>query len=102
MKKQVDGLFILAKFKLNEIKQKRHPSVILKSFKPFLKETNELPNETLANPSITISEKDAYGLIEILRWGFVPKNRSRSNSWRLHSLWDLEIFHYGLNYITFK
>lgn len=54
MKKQVDGLFILAKFMLNEINQKRHPSSILRSLKSFPKEINGMLNETLANLSVTI------------------------------------------------
>lgn len=68
MKKQVDGLFILAKFMLNEINQKRHPSSILKSLKSFPKEINGMLNETLANLSITISEEDARDLNEMLQW----------------------------------
>ncbi|KAH8121765.1 hypothetical protein LI328DRAFT_171370 [Trichoderma asperelloides] len=68
MKKQVDGLFILAKFMLNEINQKRHPSSILKSLKSFPKEINGMLNETLANLSVTISEEDARDLTEMLRW----------------------------------
>lgn len=68
MKKQVDGLFILAKFMLNEINQKRHPSSILKSLKSFPKEINGMLNETLANLSITISEEDARDLTEMLQW----------------------------------
>ncbi|UKZ75677.1 hypothetical protein TrVFT333_003367 [Trichoderma virens FT-333] len=68
MKKQVDGLFILAKFMLNEINQKRHPSSILKSLKSFPKEINGMLNETLANLSVTISEEDARDLNEMLQW----------------------------------
>lgn len=68
MKKQVDGLFILAKFMLNEINRKRHPSSILKSLKSFPKEINGMLNETLANLSVTISEEDARDLAEMLRW----------------------------------
>ncbi|KAM0466778.1 hypothetical protein ACHAPV_000287 [Trichoderma viride] len=68
MKKQVDGLFILAKFMLNEINQKRHPSSILRSLKSFPKEINGMLNETLANLSVTISEEDARDLTEMLRW----------------------------------
>ncbi|KAL7945000.1 hypothetical protein V8C42DRAFT_324282 [Trichoderma barbatum] len=68
MKKQVDGLFILAKFMLNEINQKRHPSSILKSLKSFPKEIDGMLNETLANLSVTISEEDARDLNEMLQW----------------------------------
>ncbi|KAM0262176.1 hypothetical protein ACHAQJ_001921 [Trichoderma viride] len=68
MKKQVDGLFILAKFMLNEINQKRHPSSILKSLKSFPKEINGMLNETLANLSVTISEEDARDLTMMLQW----------------------------------
>ncbi|KAL7904618.1 hypothetical protein GGI35DRAFT_462838 [Trichoderma velutinum] len=68
MKKQVDGLFILAKFMLNEINQKRHPSSILKSLKSYPKEINGMLNETLANLSVTISEEDARDLNEMLQW----------------------------------
>ncbi|KAL7796720.1 hypothetical protein V8C37DRAFT_326652 [Trichoderma ceciliae] len=68
MMKQVDGLFILAKFMLNEINQKRHPSSILKSLKSFPKEINGMLNETLANLSVTISEEDARDLNVMLQW----------------------------------
>ncbi|KAH6609115.1 hypothetical protein Trco_002461 [Trichoderma cornu-damae] len=68
MKKQVGGLFILAKFMLNEINQKRHPSSILKSLQSFPKEINGMLNETLASLSVTISEEDARDLNEMLQW----------------------------------
>ncbi|KAK5993054.1 hypothetical protein PT974_06482 [Cladobotryum mycophilum] len=68
MKKQVDGLFILAKFMLTEINHKRHPSSILNSLESFPKEINGMLNKTLTNLAATVSEEEARDLNEMLQW----------------------------------
>lgn len=68
MKKQVDGLFILAKFMLAEVNRKRHPRSIQKSLETFPKEINGMLLRTLESLSETISEEEAEDLNEMLRW----------------------------------
>ncbi|CAM1503610.1 Fc.00g012010.m01.CDS01 [Cosmosporella sp. VM-42] len=68
MNKQVDGLFILAKFMLAEINRKRHPRHILQSLQSYPKEINGMLMRSLKNLSASISEDEAGDLNEMLRW----------------------------------
>lgn len=68
MEKQVDGLFILAKFMLAEVNRKRHPRSIQKSLETFPKEIDGMLLRTLESLSDTISEEEAEDLNEMLRW----------------------------------
>ncbi|KAJ6781465.1 hypothetical protein PWT90_02669 [Aphanocladium album] len=68
MEKQVDGLFILAKFMLAEVNRKRHPRSIQKSLETFPKEIDGMLLRTIESLSDTISEEEAEDLNEMLRW----------------------------------
>ncbi|KAM3550904.1 hypothetical protein ARSEF4850_008116 [Beauveria asiatica] len=68
MEKQVDGLFILAKFMLAEVNRKRHPRSIQKSLETFPKEIDGMLLRTLESLSETISPEEAEDLNEMLRW----------------------------------
>lgn len=68
MVKQVDGLFILAKFMLADINRMRHPRSILQSLKTYPKEINGMLTRTLQNLSQTMSLEEAADLNEMLQW----------------------------------
>ena len=68
MEKQVDGLFILAKFMLAEVNRRRHPQSILQSLQSYPKEINGMLLRSLKNLAGTISEDEANDLNEMLRW----------------------------------
>ncbi|OAA73808.1 NACHT and TPR domain protein [Cordyceps fumosorosea ARSEF 2679] len=68
MEKQVDGLFILAKFMLAEVNRKRHPRSIRKSLETFPKEIDGMLLRTLESLSEAISPEEAEDLNEMLRW----------------------------------
>ncbi|KAJ3486258.1 hypothetical protein NLG97_g6655 [Lecanicillium saksenae] len=68
MEKQVDGLFILAKFMLAEVNRKRHPRSIQKSLQTFPKEIDGMLLRTIESLSETISQEEAEDLNEMLRW----------------------------------
>ncbi|KAF4970989.1 hypothetical protein FSARC_2092 [Fusarium sarcochroum] len=68
MVKQADGLFILAKFMLEDISRKRHPQSILTSLQSYPKEINGIISQTLKNLSETQSEDQARDLNEMLQW----------------------------------
>lgn len=68
MEKQVDGLFILAKFMLAEVNRRRHPKSILASLQSYPTEINGMLIRSLKNLAGTISEDEAGDLNEMLRW----------------------------------
>ncbi|KAM5341827.1 hypothetical protein ACJ41O_014858 [Fusarium nematophilum] len=68
MVRQADGLFILAKFMLEEISQKRHPRTILESLQSYPKEINGMLARTLRNLSEALYEDQANDLSEMLEW----------------------------------
>ncbi|KAM0288554.1 hypothetical protein ACHAO9_006918 [Fusarium lateritium] len=68
MIKQADGLFILAKFMLEDISRKRHPQSILTSLKSYPKEINGIIAQTLKNLSETLYEDQTKDLNEMLQW----------------------------------
>ncbi|PHH90061.1 hypothetical protein CDD83_4633 [Cordyceps sp. RAO-2017] len=68
LERQADGLFIVAKFMLDDVNRKRHESSILESLRTYPKEINGVLLRTLENLSKTISEEDARDLNEMLRW----------------------------------
>ncbi|KAF4446191.1 Vegetative incompatibility protein HET-E-1 [Fusarium austroafricanum] len=68
MIKQADGLFILAKFMLEDISRKRHPQSILTSLQSYPKEINGIIAQTLKNLSETLYEDQTRDLNEMLQW----------------------------------
>ncbi|KAM6536314.1 hypothetical protein FALCPG4_002323 [Fusarium falciforme] len=68
MVKQAAGLFILAKFMLEDISRKRHPQTILQSLQSYPKEINGMLARTLKNLSETLYEDQASDLNEMLQW----------------------------------
>ncbi|KAF4459882.1 Vegetative incompatibility HET-E-1 [Fusarium albosuccineum] len=68
MIKQADGLFILAKFMLEDISRKRHPQSILQSLQSYPKEINGMLARTLKNLSETLFEDGARDINEMLQW----------------------------------
>lgn len=68
LEKQADGLFIVAKFMLDDVNRKRHQSSILASLESYPKEIDGVLQKTLENLSKTIHEDDARDLNEMLRW----------------------------------
>lgn len=68
MNKQVDGLFILAKFMLAEVNRKSHPRSILKSLETYPKEVSGMLERAIDSVSTTISEEEAEDLNEMLKW----------------------------------
>ncbi|KAF4982107.1 hypothetical protein FZEAL_2213 [Fusarium zealandicum] len=68
MVKQAAGLFILAKFMLEEISRKRHPQTIFQSLQSYPKEINGMLARTLKNLSDTLYEDQAKDLNEMLQW----------------------------------
>ncbi|OHE98612.1 NACHT and TPR domain-containing protein [Colletotrichum orchidophilum] len=68
MIKQVDGLFVLAKFMLTEINRNRHPRNIVESLKAYPKEMNGMLTKAVLDFSASITPQDADDLNEILRW----------------------------------
>ncbi|KAK1478787.1 NACHT and TPR domain-containing protein, partial [Colletotrichum abscissum] len=68
MIKQVDGLFILAKFMLTEINRNRHLTDIANSLKTYPKEMNGMLTKTVLDFSTSFTQRDADDLNEILRW----------------------------------
>ncbi|KAF5020614.1 hypothetical protein F66182_7363 [Fusarium sp. NRRL 66182] len=68
MVKQADGLFILAKFMIEEISRKRHPQSILTSLQSYPKEINGIISQTLKNLSETLYEDQTKDLSEMLQW----------------------------------
>ncbi|EQK98368.1 NACHT and TPR domain protein [Ophiocordyceps sinensis CO18] len=68
LEKQADGLFLVAKFMLDDVNRKRHQSSILESLRTYPKEIGGVLLRTLANLSKTISDEDARDLNEMLRW----------------------------------
>ncbi|EXK44377.1 hypothetical protein FOXG_04094 [Fusarium oxysporum f. sp. lycopersici 4287] len=68
MIKQADGLFILAKFMLEDISRKRHPQSILTSLQSYPKEINGIIGQTLKNLSETLYEDQTRDLNEMLQW----------------------------------
>jgi tetratricopeptide (TPR) repeat protein len=68
MTKQVDGLFIMAKFMLADLNRRRHSRTILESLQSFPKDINKIILQTLSSLSSTLMEEEAADLNEILRW----------------------------------
>ncbi|KAF6827261.1 nacht and tpr domain protein [Colletotrichum plurivorum] len=68
MVKQVDGLFILAKFMLAELSRIRHPRRILESLQSYPKEINGMLKKAVLGFSSSITQEEADDLNEILRW----------------------------------
>ena len=68
LQKQADGLFIVAKFMLDDVNRKRHQSAILESLESYPKEIDGVLQKTLDNLTKTIQEDDARDLNEMLRW----------------------------------
>ncbi|KAK1986079.1 NACHT and TPR domain-containing protein [Colletotrichum cereale] len=68
MTKQVDGLFILAKFMLAELNRIRHPRRIIESLKSYPKEINGMLKKAVLGFSSSITQEEADDLNEILRW----------------------------------
>ncbi|KXH25630.1 NACHT and TPR domain-containing protein [Colletotrichum salicis] len=68
MIKQVDSLFILAKFMLTEINRNRHLTDIAKSLTTYPKEMNGMLTKAVKDFSRTFTQRDADDLNEILRW----------------------------------
>ena len=67
MVKQADGLFILAKFMIEDISRKRHPQSILTSLQSYPKEINGIIAQTLKNLSEALYEEQKRDLQEMLR-----------------------------------
>ncbi|GKT56135.1 NACHT and TPR domain-containing protein [Colletotrichum tofieldiae] len=68
MTKQVDGLFILAKFMLAELNRIRHPRRIIDSLQSYPKEINGMLRKAVLGFSSSITQEEADDLNEILRW----------------------------------
>ncbi|KAL2751840.1 hypothetical protein ACRALDRAFT_2030508 [Sodiomyces alcalophilus JCM 7366] len=68
MTKQVDGLFILAKFMLSELSRERHMRGILEKLQSYPKEINGMLRQSVLRFSETITEADARDLNEVLKW----------------------------------
>lgn len=68
MEKQVDGLFILAKFMLAELNRIRHPRRIIESLQSYPKEINGMLKKAVLGFSSIITQEEADDLNEILRW----------------------------------
>ncbi|OAQ74510.1 NACHT and TPR domain-containing protein [Purpureocillium lilacinum] len=68
LEKQADGLFIVAKFMLDDVNRKRHQSSILESLESYPKEIDGVLQKTLDNLVKTISKEEARDLNEMLRW----------------------------------
>ncbi|KAH7122968.1 hypothetical protein EDB81DRAFT_665478 [Dactylonectria macrodidyma] len=69
MVSQVDGLFILAKFMLEEINRRRHPRSILQSLQSYPKEINGMLTRSLKSLSATMADdEEAKDLNEMLSW----------------------------------
>ncbi|OLN91695.1 Vegetative incompatibility protein HET-E-1-like protein 17 [Colletotrichum chlorophyti] len=68
MIKQVDGLFILAKFMLAELNRIRHPRRIVESLQSYPKEINGMLKKAVLGFSSTITQEEADDLNEILSW----------------------------------
>ncbi|KAF9874333.1 nacht and tpr domain protein [Colletotrichum karsti] len=68
MVKQVDGLFILAKFMLAELSRIRHPRRIIESLQSYPKEINGMLKKAVLGFSSSITQEEADDLNEILRW----------------------------------
>lgn len=65
---QADGLFIIAKFMLDDVNRKSHQSSILGSLQSYPKEIDGVLQKTLDNLAKTISKEEARDLNEMLRW----------------------------------
>lgn len=68
MIKQVDGLFILARFMVSEINRKTHPRMILESLGEYPREINGMLRKVMEQLSATLSEAHAADLNEALMW----------------------------------
>lgn len=68
MIKQVDGLFILARFMVSEINRKTHPRMILESLNEYPREINGMLLKVMEQLSATLSEAHAADLNEALMW----------------------------------
>lgn len=68
LERQADGLFIVAKFMLDDVNRKSHQSSILESVEAYPREIDGVLRKTLANLSKTISDEEARDLNEMLRW----------------------------------
>ncbi|KAL0940112.1 nacht and tpr domain protein [Colletotrichum truncatum] len=68
MVKQVDGLFILAKFMLAELNRIRHPRRIIESLQSYPKEINGMLKKAVLGFSSSITQEEADDLNEILIW----------------------------------
>ncbi|WQF78985.1 Putative tetratricopeptide-like helical domain superfamily, fungal STAND Goodbye [Colletotrichum destructivum] len=68
MTKQVDGLFILAKFMLAELNRIRHPRRIVESLQSYPQEINGMLKKAVLGFSSSITQEEADDLNEILRW----------------------------------
>ncbi|ROT37793.1 NACHT and TPR domain-containing protein [Sodiomyces alkalinus F11] len=68
MAKQVDGLFILAKFMLSELSRERHMRGVLERLQSYPKEINGMLRQSILRFSETITVADARDLNEVLQW----------------------------------
>ncbi|TDZ14626.1 Vegetative incompatibility protein HET-E-1 [Colletotrichum orbiculare MAFF 240422] len=68
MVKQVDGLFILAKFMLAELSRIRHPRRIIESLQSYPKEINGMLTKAVLGFSASITQEEADDLNEIMQW----------------------------------
>lgn len=68
MIKQVDGLFILARFMVSEINRKTHPRMILESLSEYPTEINGMLRKVMEQLSATLPEAHAADLNETLMW----------------------------------
>jgi tetratricopeptide (TPR) repeat protein len=68
MERRVDGLFILARFMLEEVNRKRRANSILQSLESYPKEINGMLKQTLASLAAAITDEDAEDLNEVLTW----------------------------------
>ncbi|SPO05535.1 uncharacterized protein DNG_08222 [Cephalotrichum gorgonifer] len=68
MLKQVDGLFILARFMVSEISRKTHPRMIMESLDGYPSEINGMLYKMMEQLSATLSEAHAADLNEALMW----------------------------------
>ncbi|UNI16598.1 hypothetical protein JDV02_003025 [Purpureocillium takamizusanense] len=68
VERQADGLFIVAKFMLEDVNRKRHQSSILESLRSYPKELDGVLQKTLDNLVKAISKEEARDLNEMLRW----------------------------------
>lgn len=65
---QVDGLFILAKFMLDDIARQKHPRLMREGLKSYPKEIDGMLQQSLKSLAATVPPADMQDLNEMLSW----------------------------------